>query len=168
MTDQIISATHPYVDWKLPYRTDNVLLVAALVTIGIPWQVKREGNVIRGNHDSSRDRVIFHLAGEVAIAQGGGKAHLRYNTHQLADMLLKGTLEKTDPEHPLCYAMQGIINRQMLLRHVNTQAPVWHFKKPGGKGITALVHDGHNASLDTISRFFKRSGRHSGKENPLT
>ena len=161
---EIIAATHPHVSWEIPYVTDNLILVAALATIGIPWEVKREGNVISGNHESSKDRILFKLAGNVVI-QNGEKT-ITYDTHKLVDLLLKGDLERADPEHPLCYAMQGIINRSVLIRHVNQQVPIWHFKKQGGP-ITALVHDGHNNSLDTISSFFKRSGRHSGKKNPL-
>ncbi len=160
----IATSTHSEIVWDPVFKTDNLLLVAALATIGIPWKMRKEGTVQGGHHTS--DRVLFQLANKVTIAPTGNKGPIVYQTSQLARMLLEGELERIDPEHPLCYAMQAILNRHSLIQHINQRRPVWHFKKSGGP-ITAIVHDGHEAALDTISRFFKRSGRHAGKPNPL-
>ena len=161
----IVSSTHPEVNWTNAYFTDNLLLAAALCTIGIPWKMRKEGAVRNGHHIN--DRVQFQFANEVTIAPV--KPHdppIKYNTRNLVKMLEEGTLEKIDPEHPLCYAMQAILNRSNLLKAINEQRHVWRFSKAGGP-ISAVVHDGREKSFDTISRFFKRTGRHYGKVNPL-
>ena len=144
-------------------QTDNVLIAVALMTIGCRWDCDRIIDVEGGN--KSGERLVFRFAPITRIKKPDGSVIVHAAQH-LISMLRDGTLEKQDPEHPVLYCLQSLLNYQKVMNLVWEKKALYSFKRPDSN-MTALIHEGHEQAVDTLARLFRRSGNLAGKKNPM-
>lgn len=113
--------------------TRDLKMVAALGCVGIPL-LRFEG-------------LVGHRTFWVAT-----KGHWLDGARPDADALVRGlkdgSLEKEDPEHPLLYAWQALLNRERLLDHLNHEVQLIQIRAPGTRRAAFVREDGTGAAHD--------------------
>ncbi|MCX6968199.1 MAG: hypothetical protein NTZ46_10575 [Verrucomicrobia bacterium] len=108
-----------------PLASENTMLVAALVTMGVafydaqPYLETRE--IVNGEE---RRTVTWCLATKTADG--------RFKTRELIQWWRDAAWLAANPEHPLAYAKKAVANYQRLVDGVKSTAPIGIIRK-GGK-----------------------------------
>jgi len=149
------------IDRNKTVYTTNLAVAAAFATIGFPVQMK----IIQEVHNKSTgtDKWAFHIQRYADVQFEGVGSISTLDAQLLLNMLLDGRLEKDDPENPLLYALQGIMNYFTFRDAIDSQSKIFRISRDGTNRF-ALIKEGNEASFDKLMSYYKRSGPLSGSK----
>lgn len=125
-------------------RCDDLDVAAAFGTIGVPMR-----RTVQVRSDNGREYITVFLA---------LKSHTNPalpETKQLMMMLKDGSLLKTDPEHPLLYALEAVKNRHLLGETVKTGERTVMVVRKGTLRTAYIKESASNKTLAGAERFLR-------------